>query len=239
MSKYLNKISLFKINKFLFFWIRKINKLPIYFLFFIYASASYGDLGSSYIMDLLREDGFFENMSFIFILFSSFMFFIKYQNKKLKKQLKNKKYLLFLSSITFFWALEEISYGQRIFQFYLPSLEKINLQQEANLHNIVSLDLLHSLYFIFCLFVSFLCILSNKYKSKFLPQFKNILFFLLPSLYYGLGLSIKLCILIFTPDIEWYKLIETNALWRFGEAYEFLLACGTFLYAYDFNEKLN
>lgn len=46
--------------------------------------------------------------------------------------------ILFCSVFSLFLALEEISYGQRIFGWQTPVLLKENLQQESNLHNLLT-----------------------------------------------------------------------------------------------------
>jgi hypothetical protein len=58
------------------------------------------------------------------------------------------RWMLYLTAIGFLWvSLEEVSYFQRTFDFSTPStLEELNDQQEANLHNTAT-DLFQNLYY--------------------------------------------------------------------------------------------
>jgi len=82
------------------------------------------------IMMLGYEDSLFENLSFIFYVVSAIFSLIIF--------IKNKSIYFFLLFLIFFiGAGEEISWGQRIFNFDTPtSIQEINVQDEFNLHNI-------------------------------------------------------------------------------------------------------
>lgn len=81
------------------------------------------------IEDLGREDHFFENLTAICFFLASLMFFLSFR--------KRKYFLFLLGLLMFFGAGEEISWGQRIFDFKTPiALEKINVQKEFTIHNI-------------------------------------------------------------------------------------------------------
>ena len=87
-----------------------------------------------------REDRIIEYLSSLFLLLSSFFFLRAFIYSK-RHNSTNSKWLLFLLigiSILFFLASgEEISWGQRIFNFSTPEyLSSINDQNELNIHNI-------------------------------------------------------------------------------------------------------
>ncbi|WP_138378766.1 hypothetical protein [Luteithermobacter gelatinilyticus] len=86
------------------------------------------------------EDGVIENISAVFFLISSAGFFIvAWKSTYLKQSGSRWSYFMILSwaVLMFVFFGEEISWGQRIFDFNTPeSLSKINEQQEFNLHNI-------------------------------------------------------------------------------------------------------
>lgn len=77
-----------------------------------------------------EEDGFFEDLTAICFLFAAFIFLLTFLKKK------EIIYLLFFL-VFLFGAGEEISWGQRIFNFETPGyFEKNNLQDEFNIHNL-------------------------------------------------------------------------------------------------------
>ena len=84
---------------------------------------------------ILREDKILESMSF-FVWIGLCITFIRYSLKQ-----KDKKFLLicyFIAGLLSLGiAMEEISWGQRIFNIETPAkLAQINAQKELNLHNI-------------------------------------------------------------------------------------------------------
>ncbi len=86
-------------------------------------------LSDAVIMDLGKEDHFFEWLTFICFLSASVFFLVSYKKKKY--------FFLILAGILFFGAGEEISWGQRIFNFKTTErLKKLNVQNEFNIHNI-------------------------------------------------------------------------------------------------------
>ncbi len=97
---------------------------------------------------LTNEDGFFETIGALAFLVSSILFvFCWYRSKGVGNDFgffKTNRNLIFLvCGILFFVAFgEEISWGQRIFNWETPeSIEKMNFQQETNLHNMDGLNL--------------------------------------------------------------------------------------------------
>ena len=90
------------------------------------------------------EDDIIENLTAIFFLISSIGFIL---TSKKSTYLKNKNnrmaYFMIIAwaVLMFIFFGEEISWGQRIFDFSTPdSLDKINLQNEFNIHNIAIVD---------------------------------------------------------------------------------------------------
>ena len=128
-------------------------------LFFIFGEAQI------YIDDtIFKEDGFFENFTVVLTLISSFIFFylgIYYKSK-------DKKIFLFLFAILLFlYSMEEISWGQRIFDLETPeALSEVNYQNEINIHNIFN-PYISFIYYIFFLFVSSLFLFRDKYIEFF------------------------------------------------------------------------
>ncbi len=96
------------------------------------------------ILILAGEDGIFETAGAIFFLISAILFlviFFKNRNNDGQFILKNIFYLL-LGCAFLLAFLEEISWGQRIFNLTTPEfLQEINAQEEINIHNI---DIFHS-----------------------------------------------------------------------------------------------
>lgn len=81
-----------------------------------------------------REDGLFEYLTALSFLITSIFFFINFLNQK--------KIVLVLFALIFFVGMgEEISWGQRIFNFGTPDyFKEKNIQNELNLHNLELFD---------------------------------------------------------------------------------------------------
>lgn len=83
------------------------------------------------IVELCWEDGLFENLTALFFLISALILFFK-----MFRERKADIFLVLLALFFLFVCGEEISWGQRIFNYETPSfLMKANVQQETNLHN--------------------------------------------------------------------------------------------------------
>ena len=81
---------------------------------------------------LLREDGPLENIATVCVLFASLLFLLAYF---IHRNSKNVLFLIF-SMILFVLFMEEISWGQRIWDLQTPDiLRQTNAQKEINLHN--------------------------------------------------------------------------------------------------------
>lgn len=85
-----------------------------------------------------REDGIIEYASFLSLFSGSVVFFvILYRNILRKNGTLFIQVSLFLFAILFFiMAMEEISWGQRLFSLNTPELFQDNTQNEINFHNI-------------------------------------------------------------------------------------------------------
>lgn len=89
----------------------------------------------SYENFLIREDGLLETCSF-FIWMGLAVVFSGYGLALKKSTLKLCVYF-FIALCAFFIAMEEISWGQRVFDIQTPeSMQEMNLQNETNLHNL-------------------------------------------------------------------------------------------------------
>ncbi len=133
----------------------KSNKFPFVFLFICYWIDTYYNLGNKIIRRLQIEDSIIEWLTVIFLVLASTFLLKIFFNVRKKKLSKLKKYFFLLLSISFlFWALEEISWGQRIFDFSWTYISQNNSQNEINFHNLnIFQPSLHKLYILYCSFV--------------------------------------------------------------------------------------
>ena len=84
---------------------------------------------------LIKEDGLLETCSF-FIWVGLAVVFVGY-GLALKKSTFKLCVYLFVALGAFFVAMEEISWGQRVFDIETPkAMQEMNLQKEINLHNL-------------------------------------------------------------------------------------------------------
>ncbi|MEA2064988.1 MAG: hypothetical protein U9O66_01670 [Patescibacteria group bacterium] len=87
------------------------------------------------VFSFLKEDGIYEIVGALVLLFGSFIFFYIF----IKSLQKRSKRLFFLFAGIFLFILfgEEISWGQRLFNIYTPEfISNINYQNEINIHNL-------------------------------------------------------------------------------------------------------
>lgn len=202
----------------------------------LYLLAAYSTLlffDKETLMLLGKEDGLFETFGAICFFVASIFFFISFLKSKAGNNfifLKTKKnIILLLFAFAFFFAAgEEISWGQRIFDFKTPqTFEKINIQDEFNIHNIFTQNELKEitsntnqinedsqdtiswlmlfnfniLFSLFCLFYCGLIPLLNKFIKNFSLFFKKIN---LPIIPIWLGI-------FFVVVIVSFELIELSA----------------------------
>jgi len=95
------------------------------------------------LLELTKEDGIYENAGAILFLFTTVAFVVLatrpkfYINYKRTEKFAQRKYFWLLALVFFLAFGEEISWGQRIFDFATPeALKEINIQDEFNLHNL-------------------------------------------------------------------------------------------------------
>lgn len=82
------------------------------------------------VITLGDEDGFFEYLTAIFFLMAVVFLILTFRRTK-------NIFLIGLALILFMGAGEEISWGQRLFNFGTPkSMLKVNVQHEFNIHNL-------------------------------------------------------------------------------------------------------
>jgi hypothetical protein len=118
-----------------------------YFIIAMHISLYYIADMSSFLSSLYSEDNLFENMTFVLSMAASIIFF--YCGLKIKVR-SGRIYFLLLASAFFFFAMEEISWGQRIFGWHTSEeWSKINYQKETNLHNLLNpyLGMIDMLFF--------------------------------------------------------------------------------------------
>lgn len=95
------------------------------------------------LIHLTREDGPYEYAGAILFLFTAIVFAILaakpglFKGKRRFYKYPEKRYYLLFMVLFFFAFGEEISWGQRIFNFEAPeTLKELNVQGEFNLHNL-------------------------------------------------------------------------------------------------------
>jgi hypothetical protein len=116
-------------------------------LFLLAAAVAMKLLERPAYMELLREDGLFENLTALTYFISCALFVVT----GLALRRRGEGWLglghLSFAALCFLVAMEEISWGQRIFQIESPALfEQYNRQQETNLHNFLGRYILHMAY---------------------------------------------------------------------------------------------
>ncbi len=140
--------------------------LTIFLSFYILYLVTRIFLTKSLFVSLFKEDGVFEYLTSIFFIVAS-VFFVLCLTKKMSMYLKT--YIISLALVCFLVGMEEISWGQRIFNIETPeSLKEINYQDELTVHNLVSPTYHPIIYLI----ISLLCLVffsfTNNKKYDFL-----------------------------------------------------------------------
>ncbi len=204
--------------------LNKLNKIfimIIFFLFLIHLVSKITWQTGSVFENLYTEDNLLENFTVLFALIASYNFI------KITTYIKGKfeKFItLFTSILLIFFILEEISWGQRFFNFETPTLIKeINLQNETNFHNILNKHFYKLLYPIFNLKMSLFLFFSIYFRRNIIDVFKSEKYTrLLPSH------KFEIYILIF------YLLIF-NSLWHpnGGELTEQIFSIFILMYSID------
>lgn len=141
----LNKSSM--LNKFLY--------LLVFGLF-----ASYHLVRGAYSY-LYIEDGFFESLTTVFAIIASLLCLISIYYNNNYASIKLALFVLF-----FLFGMEEISWGQRLFEWNTPdALLAINYQNETTIHNIFN-PYFYLLYPSFNLLFGFIILSSIKLRKK-------------------------------------------------------------------------
>jgi hypothetical protein len=104
----------------------------------------WAEIDNRSLHDWLIEDGPIESMTSILFGLSSICFVgIAFRSDFIKEKPSGPRYLMVVAwaLLMFIFMGEEISWGQRIFEFATPeNLSSINTKNEANFHNIVIVD---------------------------------------------------------------------------------------------------
>jgi hypothetical protein len=142
----------------------KISALALawFLLFVLISPPSYGfDFKSltQYKNLFYQEDGIFETLTSVFLFLAAVAFFLAGRiSIKKKLDVKVVSVLFFLGFFSLFFCMEEISWGQRIFDIRSPEwAQKLNSQDETNVHNICNeiLQTKHCLQFLQIVFNTF------------------------------------------------------------------------------------
>ncbi len=176
------------------------------------------------------EDCLVENIQVI-LFFSSLVISIILAFKKWKKKHLFSAFMyLILAILLFFWTMEEVSWGQRIFDIESGDFFKQNNQQvETTIHNLKTFGYFLDRGFLYIGIIGMiLCLTIVKHKSnKFLeffreikPQPKHFGYFLVLTIVYTTYLYIR--------DRGWFWWAD-NMIWRELEVSEMILAFCIFL----------
>lgn len=142
------------------------------------------------IYSVTGEDKIIENLQFIFLLFGSFGAFLVMKRRFIRKKISI--IFILLGFLLLFIALDEISWGQRIFNFSTPEqIRIINSQNETTLHNV---NYFHKIVPIGYILIGFYGALSplllkskrvnsQDLKQYFVPGRKYCLIFILPAIF--------------------------------------------------------
>ncbi|MCG2461187.1 hypothetical protein K8352_10545 [Flavobacteriaceae bacterium F89] len=165
---------------------------------------------------LFFEDGLFENATAVFFILA-FVFFLAIAVKSSIKNNHTRFVVILLALFSFFVGMEEISWGQRLFNIETPEyLQERNYQEELTVHNLISARYYTYLYFVISVcFLIFFAFSNSKYKS-FLGVKKEYL----PSKKF-LGIALLLPLIAFADR----------------EYFEFVLSFIFFIYAFQLFKK--
>ncbi len=175
--------------------------LALFFIALIYLPCY---ISNNQLISLTREDGPYEYAGAILFLLTAIAFFVLSAKSKRylysADQYPQRKYFLFFAVLFLLAFGEEISWGQRIFNFETPeTLKEINMQKEFNIHNIdifhgknaageektgiSSLFTLHKMFYMFCL--TYLFIIPMLYKNIMIKSFLNRISLPIPGIILG------------------------------------------------------
>lgn len=117
-------------------------------------------VGESYTLH--DEDSLFEGLTVFFAILAALLFLIK---MKMSTGFYAKGLLFLLFMFSFVFGMEEISWGQRLFEWETSSSWKVvNYQDETNLHNLFN-PILYIIYFLFNFIVGIFFLNAEKIKK--------------------------------------------------------------------------
>jgi len=165
------------------------------------------------LINLTLEDHFFEWIGFFFMLAASIIFLVTFIRNMNGNDLfffkTGKNYFYLLLALGFFFAaMEEISWGQRVFGMQTPAvLHHLNDQQESNIHNLKVFHGLLNFDHFFTMFWMTFCVLipiinrKSPVASKFFKRVNLPIVPLWLTTFFVLTYSIFLVIKFSLPDI--------------------------------------
>ena len=124
--------------------------IPILYVFSVFTVISTAHMAgySDFLKLMTQENSVFEILTILW-LFGIF-FYGATSLYSFSNRLKKLPFILImlLTLLTFFAAMEEISWGQRLLNIETPKvIESINVQNEINLHNIGSISVFSNIFF--------------------------------------------------------------------------------------------
>jgi len=166
------------------------------------------------------EDGILENITVLLSFGASFIFlFLATRYKNILKRLV----LFAMFTVFFLFAMEEISWGQRIIGWETTAyMREKNVQQENNLHN-----LFNEYFPILYIIVTGVMSAVFFYRSQLLKWFQGNFFF---KAFVGL---IPAADFFYAGYFYLFLLLYTLTLDRGGETLEIILSLTVFFYAYN------
>jgi hypothetical protein len=134
------------------------------------------------------EDGFVEYSQFVTVFTAALLLFIEVGLSLKVNQLRKALIFTLLAGAFFFIAMEEISWGQRIFRFQTPSeISQVNVQNETTIHNIGVFNSLQYVgYITLCVIGTIGGLLHSIRKYKWNAWIPTLLpwYLLIPAIYY-------------------------------------------------------
>ncbi len=163
---------------------------------------------------LVEEGSLVEWLTFLFLLFAALLFFI-IGTKELNKLVA--KFVLATSGLVFVLSMEEISWGQMIFNWRSPDfLAKLNSQQETNIHNfiLISGEPNTLIIALVLLSLSIFCVLRWYLVSNYKIKANTLADLIFPPLfligYFSLGAFVYLGLILQMKGIEVPILIPSD-----------------------------
>lgn len=146
--------------------------ISCYIVFFVFSE--------ELIRSITKEDGLFEYIGALSLLITSFLFFLAFLRKEKSTDFylfkTNKNYWFLLLAILFFFGSgEEISWGQRIFNWETSEgYNQINRQSETNIHNLRPFRGVFSPNYLFTYFWMTFCVIIPVVNFFSIPVSKLI-----------------------------------------------------------------